>query len=426
MRTWFGWMMSLVAAVSAAVGRADGDWPQWRGPHRTGVVDGTGLLAEWPAGGPRLVWSSREAGRGFSTPSKVGDRLFLLGAIEGEEESLIALDARDGRRLWATAFGRMHGGHPGPRSTPTWAEGRLYVISSDGKLLCARAEDGERVWLRDLVKELGGQCGSWAYAESPLVDGDRVICTPGGPVATIAALDRATGATVWTCGVRRVRETEPGARRPRRAYSTAGYASIVAAEIGGVRQYVQFLDGGVVGVRAADGRLLWTWDEPASPVANCTTPIVEGDIVFAASAYNTGGGAARIIRRGEEFEVQPLWFLKDFQNHHGGVVLVDGYLYGTGASQLFCVELKSGRVAWTAPSVGKGSISAAGSRLYVRSENGPVALVEADPGAYCERGRFEQPDRSNLKAWPHPVIADGRLYLRDQELVLCYDLRAGR
>lgn len=425
MRVWFGPMMS-VAAVLAADSWADGDWPQWRGPNRSGVVDGAGRWTEWPAGGPPLVWSSREAGRGFSTPSKVGDRLFLLGAIEGEDESLIALDVRDGRRIWATAVGRMRGGYPGPRSTPTWADGRLYVISSDGKVLCARAEDGARVWVRDLVEELGGQCGPWAYAESPLVDGDRVICTPGGPAVTIVALDRITGATLWTCAVQRVRETEPGARRPRRAYSTAGYASIVAAEIGGVRQYVQFLDGGVVGVAAADGRLLWAWDAPASPVANCTTPIVEGDIVFAASAYNTGGGAARIVRRGEEVEVQPLWFLKDVQNHHGGVVLVDGHLYGTGASQLWCVELQSGRVAWTAPSVGKGSVSAAGSRLYVRSENGPVALVEAVPTAYRERGRFEQPNRSSLKAWPHPVIADGRLYLRGQELVLCYDLRRTR
>lgn len=419
-------MICTAALFQLAASQASGDWPQWRGPERTGVISADGLLKAWPAEGPPLVWISRQAGRGFSTPSKVGDRLFLLGALEGEEESLIALDAQNGRRVWATTFGRMHGGHPGPRSTPTWVEGRLYVISSDGKLLCAAANDGARIWSRDLVAEFGGQCGNWAYAESPLVDGDRVICTPGGSNATIVALDRATGATVWTSAIRRTRTTEPGARRPRRAYSTAGYSSIVVAEIGGVRQYIQFLDGGVVGVAAADGRLLWAWDDPASPVANCTTPIVAGDIVFAVSAYNTGGGAARIVRQGNEFEVQRLWFLKEFQNHHGGVVLVDGYLYGTGASELFCVKLNSGRVAWVAPSVGKGSISAAGRGLYVRSENGPVALVEADPSAYRERGRFAQPDRSNLKAWPHPVIADHRLYLRDQDLVLCYDLRTTR
>ncbi len=429
MRSWIHRVkgVGIGAAVVAAMvgwGGSTEDWPQWRGPNRTGVVDGEGLLAEWPAGGPRLVWSSREAGKGFSTPSKVGDRLFLLGTLEGEEESLIALDANHGGRLWATPFGRMQGGYPGPRSTPTWRDGRLYVISSDGKLLCAEARDGARIWSRDLVREFGGQCGSWAYAESPLVDDERVICTPGGSNATMVALDRRTGATIWTCAVRRVRSTEAGARRPRRAYGTAGYASVVAAEIGGVRQYVQFLDGGVVGVSAEDGRLLWAWDDPASPVANCTTPIVEGGIVFAASAYNTGGGAARIVRSGDHFAVQPLWFLKQFQNHHGGVVLVNGHLYGTGASQLFCVEWETGRVAWSAPSVGKGAISAAGSRLYVRSENGPVALVEANPAAYRECGRFEQPNRSAAKAWPHPVIADGRLFLRDQELVLCYDLRA--
>ncbi|MCX7819149.1 MAG: PQQ-like beta-propeller repeat protein [Kiritimatiellae bacterium] len=423
MHRWLWVWMAAPLGMGSLVRGASGDWPQWRGPDRTGVVTGEGLLQSWPEGGPRLLWTSREAGRGYSTPVQVGDRLYLLGTLEGETESLIALDARDGRRVWATPFGRMQGGHPGPRSTPTWADGRLFVLSSDGKLLCAEAPSGARVWMRDLVAEFDGRCGSWAYAESPLVDGDRVICTPGGTNATIVALDRANGRTLWTCAVRRARETETGARRSRRPYGTAGYASVVAAEIGGVRQYVQFLDGGVVGVAAEDGRLLWAWDAPASPVANCMTPIVAGDVVFAASAYNTGGGAARIVRRADNFEVRPMWFLREFQNHHGGVVLVDGHLYGTGASQLFCVELATGRIAWSAPSVGKGSIAAAGRRLYVRSENGPVALVEANPVAYIERGRFEQPDRSEEKAWPHPVIAGGRLYLRDQSLVLCYDLR---
>ncbi len=398
------------------------NWPGWRGPDRSGVAPGQGLLPSWPVEGPRLLWRSTEAGRGYSTPSVVGAHIYLLGAREGDTESLIALSWENGRLVWALPFGRTQGGYPGPRSTPTWHDGRLYVISSDGKLLCADTHTGQAVWTRDLVKDFDGQCGPWAYAESPLIDEGRLIVTPGGSRATIVALNPTNGAVLWTCAVDRARPPEPGATRKRRPYSTAAYSSIVPATIAGVRQYIQFLDGGVVGVSAKDGRLLWAYDEPASPVANCMTPIVRGDVVFAASAYNTGGGAARIAYVNGQWRVQPLWFLKDFQNHHGGVVLVNGFLYGTGAKELFCVELQAGRIAWRNPSVGKGSVVAAGSQLYVRSENGPIALVEARPEAYTERGRFEQPDRSSEKAWPHLVIVRQKMLVRDQSLLLCYDL----
>lgn len=414
------WRWMGLAACMAACAAWATDWPGWRGPDRSGIFPDSTLAPSWPPEGPRLVWRSTEAGKGYSTPSLVASRLYLLGAREGDDEALLAIDATNGRLVWELKFGRTQGGYPGPRSTPTWSDGRLYGISSDGKLLCA-SQAGSKIWLRDLVKEFGGHCGSWAYAESPLVDGDRVICTPGGPTATLVALDRLTGTTVWTCAISRERAARPGERR-RRPYHTAGYASIVPATIGGVRQYIQFLDGGVVGVAAEDGRLLWTYDEPASAVANCTTPIVSGDIVFAASAYKVGGGAARIVRAGDGFEAQPLWFLPDFQNHHGGVVLIDGYLYGTGASELLCVELATGAIAWRNASVGKGSVVAAGRRLFARSEKGPIALVDADPKGYKERGRFSQPDRSSEKAWPHLVVVDGRMYVRDQSLLLCYDV----
>lgn len=406
----------LAGSAMAQMKAAPGDWPAWRGPDRTGASSETGLLKEWPSGGPKLVWKAAGLGQGYSTPSVAGGRVFLLGTPEGGGvEALVALDANSGRRLWATPFGKLQGGKPGPRSTPTAADGRLYVISSDGKLLCAAQADGGAVWQKDLVKDFGGRCGGWAYAESPLLDGDRLICTPGGAAATMVALDAKTGAKVWACAVDRPASGKQG-------YATAGYASVIAAECGGVRQYIQFLAGGVIGVAAAEGRLLWSYDRPASPTANCSTPVFSEGVVWAASAYNTGGGAARIAKKGDGFEAQEQYFIKDMLNHHGGTVLVGGHLYGTGASELFCIEFATGRIVWRERGVGKGSVAVADGMIYHRSENGPVALVEVSPAGYREHGRFDQPERSGEKAWPYPVIAGGRLYLRDQDNLFCYDI----
>lgn len=417
-------LAGLAAGAFGQLKAAPGEWPAWRGPDRTGVSPESGLLSQWPAGGPKLVWRSTDVGAGYSTPAAAGGRLYLLGA-DGNKEALLALDARDGRVLWRTPFGETQGGYPGPRSTPTVDAGLIHVISSDGTLLCADAKTGAKKWSKHFESDFNGQCGNWAYAESPLVDGDKVVCTPGGPDATMVALDKRTGKTLWTCSVRKEHSAaaKPDPRgKKRRDYATAAYSSVVASGIGGVRQYIQFLDGGVIGVSASDGKLLWTYDAPASPTANCTTPIVRGDIVFAASAYKTGGGAARIVKTSAGFEAREIWFLDEFQNHHGGIVLIGDHLYGTGVSEMLCVDFKTGRIAWRDPSVGKGSTVAAGGRLYVRSETGPIALVDASPAKYVERGRFDQPDRRKEKSWPHPMIAGGRMYIRDQDLLLCYDI----
>jgi outer membrane protein assembly factor BamB len=409
---------SLAGPALGQLKAGPGEWPGWRGADRTGVSKERGLLKSWPEGGPKLVWKATGLGKGFSTPSLAQGRIYLLGTGSGEPECLMALDPKDGSILWSTPFGRMDGGYPGPRSTPTVDAGRLYAISSDGKLICADAATGREVWTKDLKADFHGENGSWAYAESPLVDGDRVICTPGGERATVVALEKVSGRTVWTCPIKK----DVSGRK--RGYSTAGYASVMAAEIGGARKYVQFLDGGVVGVSAADGKWLWSYDRPASPTANCTTPVIRGDLVLAAAAYNTGGGVARIAPKDGAFAAEEVWFLPELQNHHGGFVLVGDCVYGTGASELFCVEFATGRVVWRERSVGKGSITAADGHLYVRSENGPVALVEATPSGYVEKGRFDQPDRSREKSWPHPVVVGGRLYLRDQDVLLCYDVKS--
>lgn len=407
----------LPRPASAQLKAAPGDWPAWRGPDRTGLSTETGLLKQWPAGGPKLLWKATGLGDGFSTPAIADGRIYLVGT-KGKEEFLRILDLKDGKQLAETSIGAMAGGHPGPRSTPTVDGDRVYVISSDGKLVCTDSVNGTVQWKKDLKADFAGKTGSWAYAESPLIDGDVLVCTPGGETATLVALDKKTGTVIWKAPVAGL----PGGKR--RSYATAAYSSVIVAGVGNTRQYIQFLSGGVVGISAKDGKLLWHYDNPANGTANCSTPIFHDGAVFAASAYGTGGGLAKIVTEaGGGFRAEQAYFVKPMQNHHGGMVLVGDHIYGTGANTLLCVEFKTGKIAWQERSVGKGSVAYADGHLYVRSEGGPIALVEATPAGYREKGRFDQPDRSSKRAWAHPVIAGGRLYLRDWDVLLCYDIK---
>ncbi|MBO0697711.1 MAG: PQQ-binding-like beta-propeller repeat protein [Zavarzinella sp.] len=416
----------LLAGSVLAADPGANDWPQWRGPERTGLSRETGLLREWSSDGPKQVWKATGLGEGFSTPAVSAGRIYLIGT-KGNEKHLFCLAEKDGSHLWNVRIGQKAGvGHPGPRSTPTIDGGFAYTVTSDGTLSCVATDKGSVQWQKNYRKDFGGKHGAWGYAESPLVDGDLVIGTPGAETAAIVALRKATGEVVWKTtisGVSRKTSNDQGKKRQPRDYAVAGYSSVIAAEIGGVRQYVQFLDGGVVGINAKDGKLLWHYEEPANDTANISTPIVRGDLVFAATAYGTGGGEAKIVKTADGFKAERQYFLSRFQNHHGGVVLVKDHLYGTTNTSLFCVDFKTGKLAWEDRSVGKGSIAYADGHLYVRGENGKVALVEANPAKYVENGRFEQPDRSAEKAWPHPVLANGKLYLRDWDILLCYDVK---
>jgi outer membrane protein assembly factor BamB len=287
----------------------------------------------------------------------------------------------------------------------------IYALSSDGNLVCADVKKGAVKWKKNFRKDFDGASGGWAYTESPLVDGDRLICTPGGSKATIVALNKKDGEPVWKAQVKGIN-------------STAGYSSAIVATVGGVRQYVQFLHGGVVGVSAKDGKELWHYKAPANGTANCSTPLFGNDCVFAASSYGVGGGLAKITKDGEKFTAKEEYFVKELRNHHGGMVLVNGYVYGTGDGSLLCVNFKTGKIAWNKRSVGKGSVVYADGHIYLRSEGGPVALVEANPKGFKETGRFDQPERSRQSAWAHPVIAGGKLYLRDWDKLFCYDVKA--
>lgn len=406
-------LAGLALLGAAAPPSGSGDWPQWRGPDRTGVSRETGLLKSWPAEGPRLLWKARGLGGGHSTPSVARGRIFGM-SYRGDDEFVWAVDAAGGKPVWSTriapanySIGRQ--AHAGSASTPTVDGDRLYSLGESGDLVCLQVADGKLLWQKNLVKEYGGRVPNWGYSESPLVDGDKVIATPGGSDATLVALNKRTGGVVWKAQV-------PGG-------NSAHYSSVIAADVAGQRQYIQFLGGGVVGVAAKDGKYLWRYESPANRTANCSTPIYRDQHVFAASSYGTGGGLARLAAGPDGVAATEVYFTRRMQNHHGGMVLVGDHLYGFDGSNLTCLNWKSGEVAWSDRSVGKGSLVAADGHLYARSERGPVALVEATPTGYREKGRFEQPERSREAAWAHPVVAGGRLYLRDQDQLFCYDVK---
>jgi outer membrane protein assembly factor BamB len=390
------------------------DWPQWQGTDRSGVSPEAGLLKEWPKDGPTLLWNAKGCGDGYSTPSVSAGRIFLMGNRD-KKEYVLALSDEGGKELWAFEVGPVHGsdgGYPGPRCTPTVDGDRVYALGLAGDLVCLSVDKGKLVWRKDLKKEFKGQVGGWGYSESPLIDGQLLICTPGGKEATLVALDKMTGEPKWKSSV-------PDG-------NAANYSSPIAYDVDGQRQYAQFLSGGVVGVSAGDGKFLWKYKNPANGTANCSTPIFHDGGIFAASGYGTGGGMAALERKGDEWQADQKWFTKEIKNHHGGVVLIDGYLYGSNEGMLVCIDWKTGKTKWDSRVTGKGSIAAADGRLYYRNEGGPVFLVEVNPEKYVQHGKFEQPMRSGKPSWPHPVIANGKLYLRDQDVLLCYDVKAGK
>jgi outer membrane protein assembly factor BamB len=387
-----------------------GDWPGLRGVDRSGVSTETGLLKEWPRGGPKLLWKATKIGGGYSAPSVSKGRIFLLGS-QGGSEYLLALDVKDGKQVWSDkvgGIGKNNGPqYPGPRGTPTLDGDLVYALGSDGDLICAAAEDGMVKWRKNLRSDLDGRMGNWAYAESPLIDGDLLICTPGGSKATMAALNKKTGEVVWKASIA--------------GSNSAAYSSPIIAEAGGVKQYVTFLSGNLVGVAARDGKPLWRYAKSANGTANIPTPVHYDGHVFSVSGYGTGGGVIQLAADGTTKDV---WFSRELVSQIGGYVLLGDHLYGCSDKQLFCIEFKTGKVKWQNASVGKGAVCIADGMLYVRGQGGSVALAEASPAGYMEKGRFTQPDRSKNPAWPYPVVANGRLYLRDGDVLLCYDVKA--
>jgi outer membrane protein assembly factor BamB len=623
---------AVVLMVVAGSGMA-ADWPQWRGPNRDGKSADTGLLKPWPENGPPLAWRVDTLGGGYSAPSIAAGRIFGM-SNRGDKEIVWALSEKDASELWVTPLGpafqqQASQGREGPACTPTVDGERLYVEGLAGTVACLQVKDGKIVWQCSLTEDFGGRRPMWSYRESPLVDGDKVIVTPGGADAILVALNKLTGETIWKAtmsdspagatpapggpsggpapaspdasrgggsasGVTGTKDpglftsehfsmtafsckipngkylaklyfaetyqgiTGPGQRvfsfnvqgqefkdfdiwvkagGPKRAYvetvpvevtngefrivftpkvenpainaieiipqaegaasgaatvrinagsaatftdssgnvwqpdqgfeggmtnpmtggsggfgglpggdrggpggfggfgggGGAAYVSPIMVDFDGQRQYVQLTARALIGIAASDGKFLWRYDKPANRFGIiCATPIYHDGMVFASSAYGAGGGLLKLSKDADgAVQAEEVYATTDMQNHHGGMILLDGYLYGASGGNeggaLVCLDFQTGKVMWdqrdTAGRRAKGSVALADGRLYYRMEDGTVVLIEPSPKQYIERGRFEQPDRSRAPAWPHPVIANGKLYLRDQDLLLCYAIK---
>ncbi len=395
------------------------DWPQWRGPNRDGISQESGLLTQLPAEGPPTLWKASGLGGGYASVSVAAGKIFTMGKFGGETR-LLALDVANGNLLWNTPVG----GGDAPNCTPTVDGELVFGLSHGGDLLCAEVETGREVWRKSFPRDFGGKMMSgWGYSESPLVDGDRLIVTPGAQNAMLAALDKRAGRVLW--------QTAMPNNTGSAGQDGAAYSSIVISNAGGVKQYVQLVGRGVIGVDAQTGKPLWGYNRIANGTANVPTPIVTGDFVLCSTGYGDGGTALlRLTGARGQINAEEVWYKdsKTLQNHHGGMILIGDHVYlGHGHNNGFpvCIDLKTGRDMWRpgrGPGTGSAAVVSADGHLYFRYENGVMACVEATPREYRLKGSF-QIATNNGQSWPHPVIADGRLYLRDQHELLCYDLR---
>lgn len=417
-------LATLITVTHATTAETRPDsWPTFRGRERSGVASTAGdLLDAWPQGGPPLVWQATGAGRGYSSLAIADGRIYTLGdapsTAQDDYEYLTCFDQQDGRQLWMARTGRAwNEGQPtwqGSRSTPTVDGDRVYAMTPYGLVVCFSSA-GELRWHRELQREFAGRkADSWGYSESVLVDGERLLCTPGGPTNTMVALDKETGATLWSAS----RAGDRG----------AGHSSIVATDIAGTRVYVQSTGSGALGVRADDGQVLWTFDIPET-TAVIPTPIIRDNFVFFVAGYGVGGALLKQMpTTGGDVTVEVVYPLqRELSNKHGGVVLVDDYLYGDSEDRgiIYCASFLTGKVQWRSRGAGRGSaaIAAADGHLYIRYEDGTLSLAAASPERLSSSRHFQIPGSGRNPSWSHPVILDGRLYLREDDHILCYNVR---
>jgi outer membrane protein assembly factor BamB len=411
-------ILALLLLLHGSGAAVAGDWPQYGGPSRNGISEDTGLLPEWPAEGPPLLWKITDLGMGYSPVSVVGTRAYTL-AYRDDDEFAVALDRGTGKEVWATNLGRARESHAMAflRQRQPLVDGdRLYAFSTPGHLICLDLDQGKELWRRKYLDDFKGRSSPFGWTDYPLIDGQKLVCTPGGKEAFHVALNKHTGEILWQSAL------------PEGLYPS--HAPMVVTEVGGVRQYVQNLRGGLVGISARDGKLLWRYGKVSSGTGNLATPSVRGDLVFAISGFGTGCALLQLIPQEGAVEVKELYHTKAFQSCHGGIVLLGDHVYaghggGFGEGLPTCFAWKAGKVVWRQRGPGQGGVAttAADGRLYLRFTDGLMVMAEASPDGFKEKGRLAPLQRSKSPVWSVPVIAHGRLFLRDQGTLLCYDLR---
>ena len=408
-----GWVVgiALLASLVLAGGiqAAGGEWPHWGGPNRDHKSTETGLLKKWPAGGPKLLWTARGLGAGFATVSVANGLVYTAGSLGGK--TVVQAFDLSGKSVWrAENGGAWTRDSPGARGTPTIEGGRLYHESPLGDVICLDAKTGKKIWSLNILRKFRGRNITWALSESLLVDGGNVICCPGGRNVAVVALNKQTGDTVWEC---------------KGAGDKPGYASPIVIDHKGIRQIITMTSRAVIGVEADTGRLLWRHEHKTSYDANIPDPIFHDGHVFICSGYGSGAELLKLDVQGKEVSVERVWRTKALDNHHGGVLLVDGYVYGsTHRGRWVCLDFKTGEAKYAARGGGKGSLTYADGMLYTYSERGTVGLVKATPDGHVVISQFRVPRGGRGPNWPHPVICDGRLYLRHGDLLFCYAIKS--
>ena len=409
-----------VAVLSLTVMGADApsskkDWPGWRGPNHDAIATEKGLLQEWSDQGPPLLWTAGGLGGGFSSIAIAGGRIYTTGKRK-EGACIVCLDL-SGKEVWATKIGTGD-----PNCTPTVDGDRVYAMDRHGELACCDVTSGKVIWTKSFAKDFGGSDPTWGYSESPRVDGDWVIVTPGSQAALLTALNKKTGAVIWKTS---------NAALGSNGHGGAGYSSVMISQAAGLKQYVTMVGNGLVSVNAKDGSFLWNYNKIANGTATIPTPIVRDDYIFCSSGYGGGGAAlVKVVKDGNGAMAEEVWYKRanDLQNHHGGTVLIGDYLYmGHGHNKGFpvCVEFLTGKDVWRpgrGPGEGSAAIVSADGNLYFRYESGEMALIEATPKEYHLKGTFKIKTK-HAQSWPHPVVLDGKLYLRDQQDLHCYNVK---
>jgi len=389
---------------------AEHTWPDFHGPDRANISREGHLLKKWPDGGPPLIWSFSECGRGYSGVTIAGGMIFSAGDF-GDSEKIFALDM-DGRLLWSAPNGRgWRGASPGSRTTPTWNDGALYHMNPNGRLAAFDAHTGRELWAVDLVERFAARFGIWGLAENVVVDGDRLFCMPGGASGRIVALDKRTGATIWT-------NTQID--------DTAAYCSPTIVTHDGIRQLVTMTQKSVLGVALDDGRLLWSAPfVPRSP-QNALTPVYNDGRVFVACGHSSGGTVFQINAR--EQTAAPIWAREDLDNCHGGAVLIDGRLFGSGCRQggknFYCVDFSTGRTIQLDGTLGKVGITCADGMLYCLNHQGTMSLLDISGEGFRIASQFDLGKRPANSYLAHPVVCGGRLYVRCDQQLRAFDIRA--
>lgn len=410
-------LASLALSFALTLTLSAADWPTFRGADRTDVSKETGLLSKWPADGPKVAWTSKGLGVGFSSVAVMGDMIYTLGDVD-KDCLLFGIDRKTGTQKWKLKVGPNGGGggYTGPRCTPSTDGENVYALGFAGDLVCA-TKGGKEVWRKNFAKDFKGRAGGWSYSESPLIDGDKLIATPGGSKAAVVAFNKKTGAVEWSGAI-------PDGD------DSAGYSSVVIGNQGGTKQYITLMANGLVSFDAKTGKMLWRYgtgkDRFGQNTANIPTPIVSGDYVFASAGYNRGAALLKITKSGAEFAVEEIYWKKELTNKHGGVLLVGDKLYGDrdDSGNPWCADLMTGNVVWSrkgGEGHGSASLTYADGKLYIRYSDGWVALVDATADKYTLLSEFKVPNGRN-NTWAHPVVSGGKLYIRELDTLYCHDI----